>query len=204
MRPPPSHPRWNFEFQTKHYLNLQKFWSAEMVKNSSDISLFQLEYLKNPYWIMAKINICMELEKNRSKNSNFTAVLKYWEFSSRMRKHTTPIQMVQATSDAITFCERKKKRDCIKPPWDSFWKNFLIFIQASMTPCKDIIVLWHPFKLLNGHKVRKKAKVCVAFACPHFLHFCLVRRLHYAIMTQQIQARKTHEETSHLLLYEER
>ena len=48
-----------------------------MVKNSSDISLFQLEYLKNPYWIMAKINICMELEKNRSKNSNFTAVLKY-------------------------------------------------------------------------------------------------------------------------------
>ena len=57
-------------------------------------------------------------------------------------------------------------------------------------------------KLLNGHKVRKKAKVCVAFVCPHFLHFCLVRRLHYAIMTQQIQARKTREETSHLLLYE--
>ena len=51
--------------------------------------------------------------KNRSKISNFTAVLKYWEFSSRMRKHTTPIQMVQATSDAISFCEKEKREEIL-------------------------------------------------------------------------------------------
>ena len=66
-----------------------------MAKIFAAISLFQSipkEFLLDDG---AKINICVELEKNRSKNSNFTAVLKYWEFWSPMRKHTTPIQMVR-------------------------------------------------------------------------------------------------------------
>ena len=96
--------KWNIIWFNSLQRYLQKFWSEEMVKNSAAISLFQSEYLKNQH-------LCETWKKNRSKISNFTAVLKYWEFSSRMRKHTTPIQMVQATSDAITFCEKEKRKE---------------------------------------------------------------------------------------------
>ena len=106
---------------------LQKFWSEEMVKNSAAISLFQSEYLKNPYWSTFVWN----LKKTRSKISNFTAVLKYWEFSSRMRKHTTPIQMVQATSDAITFCEKEKRKEILSERTFLFLWNTSIILRKK-------------------------------------------------------------------------
>lgn len=81
-----------------------------------------------------RINICVELEKNRSKISNFTAVLKYWEFSSRMRKHTTPIQMVQATSDAITFCEKEKRKEILSERTFLFlWKYIFMTYFNNIT-----------------------------------------------------------------------
>ena len=132
-----------------------KNWVAEGI--ASDVNDFTLDFicknsdqkkwsrilLPSPYsnqstWrIPTDQHLCGTWKKNRSKISNFTAVLKYWEFSSRMRKHTTPIQMVQAMSDAITFCEKEKRKEILSERTFLFlWKY--IFMKYFNNITKEI------------------------------------------------------------------
>ena len=131
--PSPSHPLWNFEFQTKHYLiQFIATLSAKILvrRNGQEFCC----HLLIPIRVPEESTFVWNLKKNRSKISNFTAVLKYWEFSSRMRKHTTPIQMVQATSDAITFCEKEKRKEILSERTFLFlWKYIFMTYFNNIT-----------------------------------------------------------------------
>ena len=132
--PPPFPP--TLEFWISNETLFDSIHCNVICKNSGQKKWSRI-LLPSPYsnqstWrIPTDQHLCGTWNKNRSKISNFTAVLKYWEFSSRMRKHTTPIQMVQATSDAITFCEKEKRKEILSERTFLFLWNTSIILRKK-------------------------------------------------------------------------